>query len=173
MDPYVGEIRLFAGKYAPRGWAFCDGSEITIVENSILFAVIGNQFGGDGVKTYKLPDLRGRVPLHQGQGIGLTKRPFASSGGNETVQLEYNQMPPHNHAANAVSKSNLKDPTDAVWASSAGFGGKNVYTNTPSVSMNALALGVTGGSQPHNNLQPYLTINFIIALEGIFPQKDN
>lgn len=177
MDPYVGEIRLFAGSYAPRDWAFCDGSELRVAENSLLFSVIGNQFGGDGQNTFRLPDMRGRVPMHQGQGTGLTQRPFASNGGNGTVVLDATQIPSHNHSANALSatslSANVTDPTQAYWASTTGFGGKAVYTNTPSVTMNALALQPTGGSQAHNNMQPYVTINYIIALYGVYPEKQS
>lgn len=171
MEPYVGEIRLFAGTYAPRGWAFCNGAELSVQQNTLLFSVIGNQYGGDGVNTFHLPDLRGRVPMHQGQGPGLTERPFASNGGNQSVMLDVNQIPPHSHDVKAISTASASAPTQAVWATSSGFGAKPVYTNTPSVTMNSLAIGVAGGSQPHNNMQPYLAINFIIALEGVYPEK--
>jgi microcystin-dependent protein len=172
MDPYVGEIRLFAGTYEPRDWAFCDGRELPIQQYSLLFSVIGNQFGGDGVTTFKLPDMRGRVPMQQGTGPGLTDRPFASNGGSMAVTLEENQMPVHTHAANAVTTQTVNDPTSAVWANSiAGRLGVAVYSPTPAVTMNPLAIGSTGGNQPHNNAQPYLMINFIIALQGIFPNK--
>jgi microcystin-dependent protein len=175
MDPYVGEIRLFAGKYVPRGWAICDGSEIAISQNTLLYSIIGIQFGGDGKTTFKLPDLRNRVPMHQGVGPGLTPRAFASTGGETTVTLDQNQIPDHTHTPQCIStKATEKDPTGAYWAFS-GFkgGGKNVYTGTPSVQMNPQAIGVAGGSQPHNNVQPYLALNFIIALEGIYPEKES
>jgi microcystin-dependent protein len=172
MDPYLGEIRMFAGNFAPRGWAFCNGSLMPISQNTALFSILGTQFGGDGRTNFALPDLRGRVPMHKGQGPGLSERTIGEESGESAVTVQINEMPGHNHVANSVSTQTGKDPTATVWANSGGGRtGKSVYSANPSVTMNPNAIGVAGGSQPHNNLQPYLAVNFIIALEGVFPSR--
>ncbi|GIP43294.1 microcystin dependent MdpB family protein [Paenibacillus sp. J45TS6] len=174
MDPYVGEIRLFAGTYAPRDWEFCNGQTLQIQENSVLFSVIGNQFGGDGETTFQLPDLRGRAPMHSGQGIGLTPRAFGKPDGEAQVTLLEAEIPSHSHTPQTQLKGSELSPEGAVWTPTSKIG-KNAapkyYSNTPSVSMNPLAIGTTGESQPHNNMQPYTELNFIIALQGVFPEK--
>lgn len=173
MDPYVGEIRLFAGNYAPRGWAICDGSLLPIQSNTLLFSVLGAQFGGNGTTNFALPDMRGCAPMHQGEGPGLTPRSFTGKGGDATVILDMTQMPNHTHTAKSVSTATLttQDPTGAVPAYTGGRGGSSIYSATPSVQMNSVAVGTQGGNQPHNNMQPYVMLNFIIALEGVFPPK--
>ncbi len=172
MDPYVGEIRLFAGNFAPRDWAICDGSSLSVISNTLLFSVIGNQFGGDGVNNFNLPDLRNRVPMHQGAGQGLTPRAFASTGGEGTVTLDVSQMPNHSHQPVCLEPQGANTPTEAYWAKSDGRGGRPVYSvNEPTTPLNTLAIGETGENQPHNNMQPYLALNFIIALQGVFPPK--
>ncbi|CAG7658612.1 phage tail protein [Paenibacillus allorhizosphaerae] len=171
MDPYVGEIRLIAGNYAPRGWALCNGQVLLIQQNSILFSVIGIAFGGNGTTTFALPDLRGRAPIHQGAGPGLTNREYASEGGNETVTLTEAQIPNHTHAINNQSTANTDSPIGAVWANLGRGAVGNFYSQTPNVSMNPQAVSAAGGSQPHNNMQPFVAMNYIIALEGVYPPK--
>lgn len=169
--PYVGEIILFAGNFAPVGWAICDGSLLSIAEHETLFALIGTTYGGDGQSTFALPDLRGRVPLHMGQGPGLSPRFIGQTGGLEQVTLTTSHLPPHRHALRASS-----NPASA----SAGVAGSmlatpastKLYGMTPSGSaMAAGALTTSGGSQPHNNMAPSLGLNHIIALFGVFPSQ--
>lgn len=172
-EPFIGEIRIFAGTYAPAGWKFCDGSLLKVWDYQALFAVIGNQYGGDGRETFALPDLCGRTPMHWGQGTGLTKRELGEAGGQTTVTLTPAQMPAHSHVpqatrANATSAS----PEGGLWAKSTG--GVNLYSTVDPPAYARLsenALQASGGGQPHNNMQPYLVLNFIIALEGIFPVR--
>jgi microcystin-dependent protein len=162
-QPYVGEIRMFAGNFAPAGWMFCEGQQLPISENETLFQLIGTTYGGDGESTFNLPDLRGRVPIHQGNGFVL-----AETAGAEEVTLTTAQMPTHTHA---------------FLGNTAGGTSPNVQGNLPATSsavqiyresaanqnMNPVAIGPVGGSQPHTNFQPYLCIDFIISLFGIFP----
>jgi microcystin-dependent protein len=163
-QPYVGEIRIFAGNFAPAGWQFCDGSLIPISENETLFNLIGTTYGGDGQSTFALPDLRGRVPVHQGNGFVL-----AELAGTETVTLITQQIPAHNHTPAAVVEAgNQASPSATVWAQSAA----NPYSTTaPSVAMAGAAVGSTGGSQPHENMIPFLAVNFIISLYGVYPSQ--
>lgn len=169
--PYVGEIRLFAGNFAPAGWALCDGSVLSIAENEVLFNLIGTTYGGDGQATFALPDMRGRVPLHQGSGPGLSPRTMGQLAGVEQVTLSPAQLPSHNHLLNA---------TTAAASAANGVGGSltgtavttNFYGNTPGGGALApQAMTATGGSQPHNNMAPFLGLNFIISLFGIFPSQ--
>lgn len=171
MDPYIGEIRLFAGSYAPMGWAFCNGQTLNVQQNTVLYSVIGNTFGGNPGSTFNLPDLRGRVPIHQGEGQGLTQRNYATSGGNSTVSLTLDQIPNHTHTINSQSAANEISPAGTVWANGPRTSTDNFYSNTPDIPMNAMAATPAGGNQPHNNMQPYLVINYIIALEGVYPLK--
>jgi microcystin-dependent protein len=162
-NPFIGEIRMFGGNFAPAGWAFCEGQLIPISENDALFTLIGTTYGGDGQETFALPDLRGRLPIHQGNGFVL-----AQTGGVESVTLTVQQIPIHNHAFLGTS-SNANDANavnNVVAQATAGF----PYLNAaPTVPMAPQSIGSTGGSQPHDNFQPYLCINFIISLFGIFP----
>ena len=163
-QPYVGEIRMFGGNFAPAGWMFCEGQLLPISENETLFQLIGTTYGGDGQAIFALPDLRGRIPIHQGAGLTL-----AESGGTESVTLTQNQIPAHSHAlvasANAAQLS--AGPNGSVLADA---GATLLYAGAaPSVSMNPSAIGATGGSQPHENMAPYLCVSFIISLFGIFP----
>ncbi|GIP23436.1 phage tail protein [Paenibacillus sp. J22TS3] len=172
MDQYVGEIRIFAGTFAPKGWAFCDGSIVPIHNNTPLFSLLGNTYGGDGKTTFALPDLRGRAPMHQGQGPGLTPRPLGSPGGTASVTLLTTEMPVHTHIPACQNTTNgVAEPTNAVWTKTAGRVGPPAYSPSSNQNMNPLAIGVTGSSLPHNNMQPYLAVNFIIALEGSFPPR--
>jgi microcystin-dependent protein len=163
-QPYVGEIRIFAGNFAPAGWMFCEGQLLPISEYETLFNLIGTTYGGDGQSTFGLPDLRGRIPIHQGNGFNL-----AQSGGVETVTLTVQQIPTHSHALMASSAgANQTSPSNNVLAKP----DKNLYRPGPSaVAMSPLDVGITGGSQPHNNFQPYLCVDFIISLFGIFPSQ--
>lgn len=162
-QPYVGEIRMFAGNFAPAGWMFCQGQLLPISENETLFQLIGTTYGGDGQSTFALPDLRGRLPVHQGSGFVL-----AQAGGAETVTLTVSQIPTHAHPLLASTDiATQSAPAGAVAAQSSAA---DLYiADTPNVSLAPAALAPTGGSQPHANLQPYLCISFIISLFGIFP----
>jgi microcystin-dependent protein len=162
-QPYVGEIRMFAGNFAPAGWMFCEGQVLPISENETLFQIIGTTYGGDGQATFALPDLRGRIALHQGNSYVL-----AESGGVEEVTLTTQQIPAHNHAAMAAAVTG--DQTGAGGALPAHSVTITPYLNTaPDAAFHASAIRTTGGSQPHNNFQPYLCFNYIISLFGIFP----
>jgi microcystin-dependent protein len=164
-QPYVGEIRMFAGNFAPAGWAFCNGATLPISENDVLFQLIGTTYGGDGQSTFNLPDMRGRIPLHQGNGFIL-----GETGGTEEVTLTVNQMPAHNHAA--IGAAVTGDQTSANGAVPANSVTITPYLNTaPDSAFNASAIGSSGGSQPHTNFQPYLCLNYIISLFGIFPSQ--
>ena len=171
-ESFLGEIRMFAGNFAPRGWAFCNGQILSIADNSALFALLGTTYGGDGQNTFALPDLRGRAPLHQGQGPGLPDVILGEQGGEENVTLQTNQLPAHTHQMNVVGGSgDQASPTNHLLATApTGLG--NVYGSNTDTLISAKAITPTGGSQPHDNLQPFLTINFIIALEGIFPSRN-
>jgi microcystin-dependent protein len=173
-DPFIGEIRMFGGNFAPTGWALCNGQLLPISQNTALFSILGTTFGGNGQTTFGLPDLRGRVPMNFGQGPGLTPRNLGENGGSETVTLLVTQMPAHTHQANASSaNATAPSPQGGVWAqeldSQGGTG--TGYTGTPNTTMSPQAIGTAGGGQPHQNLQPYLCVNFIIALNGIFPSR--
>jgi len=164
-SPYIGEIRMFGGSFAPAGWAFCNGALIPISENDALFTLIGTTYGGDGQETFALPDLQGRTPVHVGSGFILGEK-----GGVETVTLTTSQIPAHTHPLLASNDTaNSPNATSNVIARS---GQVNAFLNSnASVNMNAGMLGTTGGSQPHENLQPYLCISYIISLFGIFPSQ--
>jgi len=161
-QPYVGEIRMFAGNFNPSGWMFCDGSLLPISENETLFQLIGTTYGGDGQSTFALPDLRGRIPMHWGNGFIL-----AENGGAEEITLTTNQIPAHTHAMLATNDiPTLASPQNNLLGQAAA---KFYRAGIPSVILNPQSLSITGGSQPHTNFQPYLCINFIISLFGIFP----
>ncbi|WP_457418937.1 phage tail protein [Roseateles sp. P5_E7] len=168
-NPFIGEIRLFGGNFAPAGWALCQGQLISIAENDALFNLIGTTYGGDGVQTFALPDLRGRVPVHQGRGAGLSSRVIGEVGGSEAVTLTLAQMPQHSHAMNASSAAaTMGSPGGALLATTA----VNSYdTGAGSTAMAAGAIGSSGASQPHVNMGPTLALNYIISLFGIFPPQ--
>ena len=162
-QPYVGEIRMFAGNFAPAGWMFCEGQLLPISENETLFNLIGTTYGGDGQSTFALPDLRGRLPLHQGNGFVL-----AETGGAEEITLTVNQISAHSHPLLASSNlGNAISPSNNLTANSQGA--IPYIEDAPTANMNPGAIGAVGGSQPHTNFQPYLCIDFIISLFGIFP----
>ncbi|HMK24791.1 MAG TPA: tail fiber protein [Chitinophagaceae bacterium] len=163
-QPYVGEIRMFAGNFAPAGWMFCEGQLLPISENETLFNLIGTTYGGDGEATFALPDLRGRLPIHQGNGFVL-----AETGGTEEVTLTTNQIPLHSHVPVANSGNGTStDPSNNVWAAQPAL---LQYSGPGSadVILAANTLSISGGTQPHTNFQPYLCVDFIISLFGIFP----
>ncbi len=165
-QPYVGEIRMFAGNFPPAGWFFCEGQLLPISEYETLFQLIGTSYGGDGQETFALPDLRGRLPIHQGSGFTL-----AQTGGVETVTLTPNQIPSHSHAFQVSTNiANSPNPGNNYLALSSQVNA--FFGDTPSVNMNAGAVSSVGGNQPHPNMQPYLCVNFIISLFGIFPSPN-
>src|SRR6266581_2630600 len=171
-DPFVAEIRIFPLSFAPKGWAFCDGQILPIAQNTALFGLLHTNYGGDGTATFALPDLQGSAPMHPGQGAGLSNHILGEKGGSDTVTLDASQMPAHGHTVMATPLAalvKLPGPTLAMARSRNG----NAYQDTPGnlVAMNANAIGQTGGSQPHNNLQPYLTLNFCIAMQGVYPSR--
>jgi microcystin-dependent protein len=170
-QPYVGEIRMFAGTFAPAGWMFCDGSQLAIAENETLFQLIGTTYGGDGQETFNLPDLRGRVPVHQGTNPATgTTFTLGEQGGGESVTLTVQQMPQHNHALTATTAVGTQpNPGGNLLANSQGP--QPYIQENPDNSLSAQILTPVGGSQPHENMQPYLGINFIISLFGIFPSQ--
>lgn len=171
-EPYVGEIRMFAGDFAPEGWAFCDGQLMSINENELLFSLIGTRYGGDGGTTFALPDLRGRLPINQGINpqTGTTYE-LGKQGGVEKVTLRSEEIPSHTHRVACTNeKGTLESPQDAIWA-------KNVQqysTNAPNeqLKMHGGIIGSVGGNQPHDNMMPFLALRFIIALHGIYPSQD-
>ena len=170
-NPYFGEIRLFAGNFAPLGWAFCHGQLLSIAENDALFSLIGTTYGGDGQQTFGLPDLRGRVPLHQGTGTGLSSRAIGEQSGAETVALTASHLPAHSHSLVATSApaSATAGPAGGVLATASV---KLYGSGAPSTPMAAAAIAATsGGGQPHQNMAPFLALNYIISLFGLYPQQ--
>ncbi|HXI22407.1 MAG TPA: tail fiber protein [Pyrinomonadaceae bacterium] len=164
-QPYVGEIRMFAGNFAPAGWMFCEGQLLPISENETLFQLIGTTYGGDGESTFALPDLRGRVPIHQGNGFIL-----AETGGAEEITLTVSQIPAHSHAVLASSNVAAQvAPQSQLAGKNSGASNSPYGTDQPLTTFAPQAIGATGGSQPHTNFQPYLCVDFIISLFGIFP----
>ena len=171
MTAYVGEIRMFAGNFEPAGWAFCDGRLVPISENDTLFIVIGTTYGGDGQETFALPNLQSRIPIHQGTGPDGTTYQLGEMAGVESVTLTTQQIPNHTHphGCSTGAGANTSDPTNAI-ASKADLSQYSSSAPDSQLGTPALNSDIAGGSQPHENLMPYLTINFIISLFGIFPQ---
>ena len=173
-DPYLGEIRMFAGNFAPVNWALCNGQLLSIAQSTALFSILGTMYGGDGKTTFALPNLQGNVPMHQGAGPGLTPRNVGDTGGETTVSLNTGQIPAHNHNLQGVSApATTLTPTNA-WPAEppATREGGVMYAPTgTTVAMNTAALGATGANTAHNNLQPTLAVSFIIALVGIYPPR--
>lgn len=163
-EPYLGEVRLFSFGFAPRGWTPCDGSLLPISSNQALFAILGTTYGGNGVTTFALPDLRGRVPVFYGNGLMI-----GQSGGEEAHALGVNEIPSHTHSIQAsTAVPDTKTATGNVWGDNEV---QKVYAATSNVSMGSQALATAGGSKPHNNMQPYAVMNYCIALTGIFPPR--
>lgn len=165
-SPFIGEIRMFGGNFAPAGWAFCNGAILPIDQNDALFNLIGTTYGGDGQTTFALPDLQSRIPVHVGPGFAL-----GQSGGVESVTLTTSQIPAHSHVPQANNAAGTQvSPANGVWASTSPS--LNNYSNVaPSVTMDPAACGSSGGSQPHDNMVPFLAVNFILSLFGIFPSQ--
>lgn len=188
MDPLLGQIILFAGNFPPRGWALCYGQLLPISQNTALFSILGTTYGGDGRTTFALPDLRGRVPLGEGNGAGLTSRPLGSRAGTEYVTLNTTQIPSHNHNALGVVRAssddgNTNNPDGAnfsigkVPVDQSTRNDAEIYNNEATdVNMAAnnvqVTVGNTGSSQPHSNMQPFLALNYIIALQGVYPSRN-
>lgn len=164
-DAFIGEIRMFGGSFAPVGWAFCDGQLLSIAQNDVLFSLLGTTYGGDGQTTFALPDLRGRLPLHQGNGYTMGQK-----GGTETVTLTLDQTPAHSHVPMAQTGTGaLSSPNNAVWAASS----LNQFTaSAPNAEMNTAAVRTAGSSQPHENIMPFQVLSFIIATEGLYPTQN-
>jgi microcystin-dependent protein len=181
-DPFVAEVRLFPYNFAPLGWAACDGQLLPIAQNTALFSLIGTMYGGDGKTTFGLPDLRGRVPVQAGQGAGLSNYDQGQTGGADTVTLALAQIPSHSHAVQALSSGGSATATSSpapntsfgpsqARAVSTGYVTPSSGSVPPTATMSASAIAPSGGSLPHNNLSPYLTLTFCIALQGIFPPR--
>lgn len=163
MQPYVGEIRMFGGNFAPVGWALCNGAVLPISENEVLFNLIGTTYGGDGQSTFALPNLQSRVPVHQGSGFVI-----GQAAGSETVTLLTQQIPAHSHVPQGSANASQGAPGNGVWAQSS----QNQFSSgTPNEQLAASAIGLAGGSQPHDNMLPFLAVNFIISLFGVFPSQ--
>jgi microcystin-dependent protein len=173
-DPFLAEIRIFGGNFAPTGWALCNGQLMSISQNTALFSLLGTTYGGDGRVSFGLPDLQGAAPMQQGQGPGLSLRSLGEQAGEPAVTLLQSEMAMHNHRAMAFDGGgDGNSPSNTVWGQAAiGRQATNLYSPTaPNVMMGTSTTQIVGGSQPHNNMQPYLALTFIIALQGIFPQR--
>jgi microcystin-dependent protein len=178
-QPYVGQIMIFGGNFAPLGWAFCNGALLPIAENETLYTLIGTTYGGDGQNTFALPDLQGRVPLHMGQGPNITQKVMGESGGVEGVILQSQHLPSHNHSFTAANVGNANTPgPTTILANEGGADASKVSIYAPfdytPVNMTTLAPGsvaAASGGQPHDNMQPFLVLNFVISLFGIFPSQ--
>jgi microcystin-dependent protein len=175
-DQFVAEIRMFGGNFAPTGWALCNGQLLPISQNTALFSLLGTTYGGDGRSTFGLPNLQGRAPMHPGLGPGLSQHDLGELGGEQTVTLTQAEMAQHTHLPNCLSGSGGDVLNPVLWSKTAGAGrqgGPPNYASTGSatLSMNPLAIGITGSGQPHNNMSPYQVVTFIIALQGIYPSR--
>ena len=179
-DPFIGEIRMFAGNFAPRGWAYCDGQLLAISQNEALFSLLGITYGGDGRVTFGLPDLRGRIPIHKGTGPGLSPRSLGERGGAESATVSVAELPAHSHAHHsAAQRAGRSDPSAALRASYVGptdgipaFGDLEPPPSDPLVAMANDTITSAGGGQAHANVQPFLCVHFIIALFGIYPPRN-
>ena len=171
-EPFLGEIRMFAGTYAPRNWAFCDGQIIAVSQNEALFSLLGSTYGGDGRTSFGYPDMRGRLPIHTGTGPGLTPRPLGQKQGTETVTLTPSQVPNHTHNIAVSSQTaDQSSPAGHILAQNSAVQMYDTAKVTPKTLRDGL-IGETGGSQAHSNLQPSLCLNFIISLIGIYPSRN-
>lgn len=170
-DPFVAEIRIVPFNFAPKGWAFCDGQLLPLSQNTALFSLLGTTYGGNGKSNFALPDLQGRASMQPGQGPGLSLHDLGESGGSDTVSLLESEIPSHNHQIRAsTSGGNQRTPVN-YYPAAGGGRGSNLYKANPSATVNMQSLSPAGGNQPHNNMQPYLVMNFVIALQGVFPPR--
>jgi microcystin-dependent protein len=171
-NPFVAEIRIFAGNFAPKGWALCDGQLLPISQNTALFSLLGTTYGGDGKSTFALPDMQGNAPMQQGQGAGLSLRDLGETGGEQTVTLLQTEMPAHPHTAQGGGGSDSTSPVSHAWST---LGTTRtpppLYHTASNAQMNPFSLSITGGNLPHNNMPPFLGLTFIIALQGVFPPR--
>jgi microcystin-dependent protein len=170
-EPFIAEIKIFAGNFAPRGYAFCDGQLLPISQNTALFSLVGTTYGGDGRTTFGLPNLMGRAPMHPGNGPGLTNRRLGDSGGVVTVQLTEAQMPNHSHVPRGSSQPNTeRSPSGNTWGAEVTEGNYHPASDI-NTGLSAQAIGSSGGGQAHENRQPFLVLNYIIALVGLYPSR--
>ncbi|MEK6289186.1 MAG: tail fiber protein [Acidobacteriota bacterium] len=172
-DPFVAEIRIFPFNFAPKGWAWCDGQLMPLSQNTALFSLLGTTYGGDGKSNFALPDLQGRAPMHPGQGPGLSLHDLGETGGSPTVTLLESEIPAHSHTLQASTEDGVQGSLTLNVALAKSVGGTlyQTTTNANLVSMNPVALTPAGGDQPHDNMMPYLTFYFCIALQGVFPPR--
>jgi len=171
-SPFVAEIRIFAFTFAPKGWAFCDGQILPLSQNTALFSLLGTTYGGDGRSNFALPNLQGNAPMHPGQGPGLSLHDLGESAGSETVSLLESEIPSHSHLLNASSQDGTDNhPVNNLLAQGVGINLYNTQGTNPIVQLSDNSLAPAGGDQPHNNMQPYLTLSFCIALQGVFPPR--
>lgn len=172
-DPFVAEIRIFPFNFAPKGWAWCDGQLLPLSQNTALFSLLGTTYGGDGKSNFALPDMQGRAPMHPGQGPGLSLHNLGEQGGSDTVTLLESEIPSHSHMLRGSVEEGTQGTLSNGVSLSTSVGGSPYHTTTNSnlVTMSPEALAVAGGSLPHNNMQPYLTLYFCIALQGVFPPR--
>jgi microcystin-dependent protein len=167
-NPFVAEIRIFTGGFAPKGWALCDGQLMSISQNTALFSLLGTTYGGNGTSNFALPNLQGCAPMQAGQGPGLSLRDLGETAGEQTVTLLQTEMPSHSHQAQGLaSGANASSPANALWAQTRG----DLYADTQNTNMAPLATTISGGNLPHNNMPPFLGLNFIIALQGVYPAR--
>lgn len=177
MDPFVAEIRIFPFNFAPVGWAFCDGQILPLSQNTALFSLLGTTYGGDGKSNFALPNMQGNAPMHPGQGPGLSLHDLGETGGSDTVTLLQSEIPSHSHSPNCIDGARLGGqvglPANALLAKTGGTPANSYFTGSLSglQPMNNSMIAPAGGDQPHNNLQPYLTLNFCIALQGVYPPR--
>jgi microcystin-dependent protein len=170
MDPFVAEIRIFPFNFAPKGWAWCDGQLLPLSQNTALFSLLGTTYGGDGKSNFALPDLQGRAPMHPGQGPGLSLHDLGETGGSETVSLLESEIPSHSHGLHASFQDGTNQtPVGELLAAGVGIG--QYATPGPLTNLSDNSLAPAGGDQPHNNMQPYLTFYFCIALQGVYPPR--
>jgi len=174
MEPFVGQIIMFGGNFAPRGWALCNGQLLPVSGNDALFSILGTTYGGNGRTTFGLPDLRGRVPMHAGHGPGLTNRQLGETGGAEQVTLDADQIPSHNHLMTVTDRAGTAGQPSDLYLATNDKGGQDYGTpqDGEDQHLNEAAIRNTGGSQPHNNVQPFQTVNYIIALTGLYPSSN-
>jgi microcystin-dependent protein len=170
-DPFVAEIRIFPFNFAPKGWAFCDGQLLPLSQNTSLFSLLGTTYGGDGKTNFALPDVRGSAPMHPGQGPGLSLHDLGETGGADTVTLLQSEIPAHTHQLRVVTQDSADAGLVSQSSSFAQATGGSPYQNAPDTQLSPQALNPSGGDLPHNNLMPYLTLSFCIALQGVFPPR--